>query len=38
VRDTIIKGLEEYEASGMAKEGVIHGDPVRSIVAIGLNN
>ena len=30
VRDKIIAGLEEYEASGMAKEGVVHGDPVRT--------
>ena len=33
VRDTIIAGLEEYEASGMAKEGVVHGDPVRQPAA-----
>lgn len=32
VRDRIIEGLEEYDASGMAKEGVIHGDPVFSNV------
>ena len=30
VRDRIIECLEEYAASGMAKEAVIHGDPVFS--------
>lgn len=29
VRDRIVEGLEAYGASGLAKEGVIHGDPVR---------
>jgi capsule biosynthesis phosphatase len=32
VRDTIVQGLEAYAASGLAKEGVIHGDPVFSNV------
>ena len=38
VRDQIIEGLEAYAASGMAKEGVIHGDPVFSNVIATPND
>lgn len=34
VLDKIVNGLEEYASSGLAKEGVIHGDPVFSNVII----
>ena len=37
MRDRIIEGLEEYDASGMAKEGVIHGDPVRLVAVPGCS-
>ncbi len=38
VRDKIIDFLEEYTASGIAKEVVIHGDPVFSNVIATLND